>query len=630
MRHWMMFALSAALVAAAGTQAMAAIIYVPAGQPTIQAAVNAAVTGDTIYVEGGSYTETVSVTTKVLRIIAIDGPEVTTWTSSGLENVFLHGVSADTFRVIGFTLLNASAGYAVRADQSWFVVEGCRFLNMTSSFSGFSGNVTRAVFRDNLFAQTVTLPSGTGIYGDNNAVMHLERNVFYNLSKQPLVSLLSGSATFVNNTIASCTSGPNYTAAGVTAVVYNNIFTSITGTALYAVTGRPVQDYNLFFQNVTNTSTAPPGPNSVFGDPVLIDPPSYNFELGIGSAAIDAGHPDPQYNDPDGSRNDIGAFPAGCLFPGGDCDGDGIPDVADNCVSRPNPFQEDGDNDLAGDACDNCNGIINPEQEDIDGDGVGDSCDNCPSASNYGQADTDADGRGNACDNCPGDYNASQSNIDGDLLGDVCDPCAFDPDNDIDGDGICGDIDNCPSHANANQLDADGDGIGDVCDNCPDNFNPLQEETDGDTYPDSCDNCPTAYNISQLDTDGDGIGNVCDICPFDPLNDPDGDGVCSASDNCPAVFNPDQADSNGNGFGDPCDCICPWQADLDGSGAVDATDLAVVIDVVYFGANDPVDPLCVASRGDFDGNGQTDAVDLAALIDHVFFGGDGPAEPCTN
>jgi hypothetical protein len=58
-----------------------------------------------------------------------------------------------------------------------------------------------------------------------------------------------------------------------------------------------------------------------------------------------------------------------------DQDGDGVPDLQDNCP-------------LAG----------NSQQTDIDGDGVGDACDNCIQYSNGQQQDTDNDGYGNRCD----------------------------------------------------------------------------------------------------------------------------------------------------------------------------------------------------------------------------------------
>jgi hypothetical protein len=57
-----------------------------------------------------------------------------------------------------------------------------------------------------------------------------------------------------------------------------------------------------------------------------------------------------------------------------DLDGDGIPDVTDNCPSDENPDQLDTDEDSVGDACDNCPTTTNFDQQDRDGDGIGDAC----------------------------------------------------------------------------------------------------------------------------------------------------------------------------------------------------------------------------------------------------------------
>jgi hypothetical protein len=58
-----------------------------------------------------------------------------------------------------------------------------------------------------------------------------------------------------------------------------------------------------------------------------------------------------------------------------DFDLDGLPNVADNCSTYPNPGQWDYDLDFVGDVCDNCPATYNPDQADLDGDSYGDVCD---------------------------------------------------------------------------------------------------------------------------------------------------------------------------------------------------------------------------------------------------------------
>jgi hypothetical protein len=60
-----------------------------------------------------------------------------------------------------------------------------------------------------------------------------------------------------------------------------------------------------------------------------------------------------------------------------DTDGDGIPDIADNCPLVANHDQRDFDGDLRGDVCDVCPHIADAGA-DFDGDGVGDACDPNP------------------------------------------------------------------------------------------------------------------------------------------------------------------------------------------------------------------------------------------------------------
>jgi len=51
-----------------------------------------------------------------------------------------------------------------------------------------------------------------------------------------------------------------------------------------------------------------PGPGNIDCEPEFVNPGQGNYHLQMTSCCIDAGNPDSLYNDPDGTRNDIGAF----------------------------------------------------------------------------------------------------------------------------------------------------------------------------------------------------------------------------------------------------------------------------------------------------------------------------------
>jgi len=84
---------------------------------------------------------------------------------------------------------------------------------------------------------------------------------------------------------------------------------------------------------------------------------------------------------------ELGGSSANPTFREPDDDGDGVPNLRDNCISIKNTDQLDVDKNGRGDAC-----------EDFDGDGVMNSADNCPEHPNLNQADTDGDGIGDVCD----------------------------------------------------------------------------------------------------------------------------------------------------------------------------------------------------------------------------------------
>ncbi len=103
--------LSLALLICASTT-FAATINVPADQPTIQAAINAAVTGDTVLVAPGTYKENINFVGKAITVTSSGGAKVTT-VDGGLSASVVTFSSGETSASVlsGFTITNGKASF---------------------------------------------------------------------------------------------------------------------------------------------------------------------------------------------------------------------------------------------------------------------------------------------------------------------------------------------------------------------------------------------------------------------------------------------------------------------------------------------------------------------------------------
>ena len=306
--------------------------------------------------------------------------------------------------------------------------------------------------------------------------------------------------------------------------------------------------------------------------------------------------------------------------PGGDADGDGIPDDEEGAGDAdgdgtPDYLDNDSDNDGIPDdveGTDDADGDTTPNYLDTDSDN-----DTIPDEVEAGPDPTDpidSDGDGTP------DYLDTDSDNDGIPDGDEA---GADPQNpsDTDGDGI-------PDYIESNVEDADGDGSP--------NYN--DTDSDGDTISDDDEyysgesDDPLASNCT-LDTDNDGVPNCRD-------NDVDGDGIPNYLD----------GDSDGDGIpdaqegtdDDDADGVPNWLdddgnasqgGDSDGDGLSDAAEY-------YAGPADTA--FCTNTTLDTDNDGvpncQDNDVDGDSIPNYLDTDADGdgttdaqePAPPTTN
>ncbi|MBD3297412.1 MAG: hypothetical protein GF341_02070 [candidate division Zixibacteria bacterium] len=74
-------------------------------------------------------------------------------------------------------------------------------------------------------------------------------------------------------------------------------------------------------------------------------------------------------------------------------------------------------------------------------------------------------------------------------------------------------------------------------------------------------------------------------------------------------------------------CDCPSQGDISDDDVLDAVDLNMLIDIIFFNAPDVQDPQCPDARSNLNCDAVSDAVDLNILIEVLFFNGSA-CDPC--
>ncbi|UCC43807.1 MAG: right-handed parallel beta-helix repeat-containing protein [Candidatus Zixiibacteriota bacterium] len=267
------------------TSAHSTTIRVPSGLSSIEDALAFASDGDTVLVEPGLYRVNADFDGKDVVVISEAGPLVTFLKpdTTALPVFTFTSSEPATAEVSGFTISGGRGAALIHIQEASPTIKGNRFTDHES----YIGN-------------------GAVIFVRQNSASMISQNLFWD-NPGAYAVIWGGnpsSPTIINNTVYTGRVGMVLWCEG--AIVLNNIVTNCN--AGVSVTREMTRGYNNIWGNVSNFSSGSPAPTDISVNPLYIDPSSLRFGLQPVSPCIDAGDPYSWWNDPDGTRSDMGAL----------------------------------------------------------------------------------------------------------------------------------------------------------------------------------------------------------------------------------------------------------------------------------------------------------------------------------
>lgn len=296
-------------------------ISVPQNYASIQSALNAACSGDTIFVSAGTYQENLVIPKANLILKGAPGTTPASVIIDGSGEIKNVVSTAYSFTIEGMTLQGAKLVYALPGSVGLDI-------SPPSSFSSVSITARSMVIRDNNYGIRInsTVTGGTLMF-DGNVIVNNRLNGI------DISSWGTATVYILNNTIAGSAgttgAGINEHGGGGTHVLKNNIIVNHTygirvdcNTPPFSIQYNDV--WNNYGGNYMRFScplsyndgpfTPSPATGEISKDPLFVN--SSDFHLQSASPAINTG--DPSILDRDGSRSDMGGYGGPNSATGGD------------------------------------------------------------------------------------------------------------------------------------------------------------------------------------------------------------------------------------------------------------------------------------------------------------------------
>jgi parallel beta-helix repeat protein len=287
----------------------------PADFAYIQKAINFATSGDTILVKAGSYKEDLTLKTGV-EVLG-EGHDVTTLKGTGTGNVVLasgiEDAQLDGFTVYGSSGDHSYAGITINGGE--VVISNNRIIKNINGIR--IQNYAKGVIRNNIIEGNGSTGNSVNDYGilclrskpliTNNVVINNAETAIYIGWEE------SDGAQVINNTISDNGYDGVWCYRSAPRIKNNIIVNNNVGiNAIYGAI--PEISFNDVWNNTWQDyksetgGIAAPGPGDISTNPLFDTDFPGQYYLGEDSLCIDAGDPNPIYNDIDGSRNDMGAY----------------------------------------------------------------------------------------------------------------------------------------------------------------------------------------------------------------------------------------------------------------------------------------------------------------------------------